>query len=446
MTIDGRRSHVDGIWANDRHWRETWTAVEKLPGGGQAEIHRASPKDDVELSVPNRSMILKVIRGSQKRLRARRARFYREATAYDTIECDGIPRLIQSNAQNWRDPEAVLYIAMEHIKGPTLRQWRYSQEHVDLSTAMRTTERLADVLQSCHDAGYVHRDIKPDNIILRVGDPGRPVLIDFGLAFESGDGKGFSTELGEELGNRFLRLPELSAGSTNKQDARSDVCFLAGVLFFLLTGRPPELLSDAQGLMPHQRPEPRTMLSHLAGDRLARLLQLFDQAFEPVIVGRFADVLAIKRSLEHVMASTPVRPSEEDLLRGIVQSLGTEGARRDEMIYRQHQAALEAIYRVHREVCDLLKTRGVFLNLTQGGRNVSGGTGRDTLSFVKPGASGSVLTVAVESRDMGDEIVVSLSGQPVYRVSTSSPAYAEDFDEAIRGWILRQLHEKSLVL
>lgn len=46
--------------------------------------------------------------------------------------------------------------------------------------------------------------------------------------------------------------------------------------------------------------------------------------------------------------------------------------------------------------------------------------GRDTLSFVKPGAGGPILSVTVESRDLGDEIVVSLSGQQVCRVSTLS--------------------------
>ena len=122
----------------------------------------------------------------------------------------------------------------------------------------------------------MHRDVKPDNIILADDDPGRPVLLDFGLSFRKGSDIDFETEHGQEVGNRFLRLAELSAGSFLKHDERSDLSFAAGILFYLLTGEPPYILQDANGRLPHQRDEAFAMLQDLAGARLARLTSLFD--------------------------------------------------------------------------------------------------------------------------------------------------------------------------
>ena len=188
-----------------------------------------------------------------KRSAERRARFFREASAYHTIRTPGIPRLIDSNALQWENDHVQPYIATEFIEGPTLRRWREAQENVKLDTAIKTTSELLAILRACHAGDIVHRDVKPDIIILANGNPRRPVLLDFGLSYHEIEGFGFETEHGQEVGNRFLRLPELSAGSRLKQDPRSDLSFVAGILFYLLTGQNPDLLQDAEGRLPHQR-------------------------------------------------------------------------------------------------------------------------------------------------------------------------------------------------
>ena len=188
---------------------------------------------------------LKAIKAKSKS--ERRVRFFREASAYDTIRAQGIPRLIESNAHRWENAEVEPYVATEFIKGPTLRQWREAQPRVEVSIAIETSRVLLTTLSACHAGGVVHRDVKPDNIILADGDPGRPVLLDFGLNYHEIEGVGFQTEHGQEVGNRFLRLPELSAGSPLKQDPRSDLSFVAGILFYMLTGQNPDVLQDAEG-------------------------------------------------------------------------------------------------------------------------------------------------------------------------------------------------------
>ena len=187
------------IWVSQAHWRENWVVVRKLRGGGQGNAWRVRRK------LENRDGFLKAIKA--KRDRERRARFSREANAYGTVTARGIPRLIESNAHRWDEVEAEPYIVTDFIEGPTLRQWRENRERVEPDEAIDATRELLAILSKCHEAGLVHRDVKPDNIILADDDPGRPILLDFGLSFRKGSDIDFETEHGQEVGNRF------SAGS-----------------------------------------------------------------------------------------------------------------------------------------------------------------------------------------------------------------------------------------
>ena len=66
---------------------------------------------------------------------------------------------------------------------------------------------------------------------------------------------------------------------------------------------------------------------------------------------------------------------------------------------------------------------------------------RNTLGFVRRGSADRVLSVVSEAREAGDEIVIHLSGEPVYRTSVASPNYADQFDATVRSWLLDRLHE-----
>ena len=193
----------------------------------------------------------------------------------------GMPHLIESNAHLNSDPETTPYIATDFIKGQTLRAWRAAESRVELNVAVATIRTLLATLRECYAAGYVHRDVKPDNITVVNGDPAQPVLLDFGLSYHETSEINFATEHGQEIGNRFLRLPELSAGSPNKQDQRSDLSFAAGILFYILTGDHPHQPQDAEGRLPHQRSQALAILHDVAGVRYARLASLFDNAFAP---------------------------------------------------------------------------------------------------------------------------------------------------------------------
>ena len=418
------------IWVDLPRYSERWEFIEKFLGGGQGRVGRARRKCD------GREAFLKVIKskGNQER----RARFFKEATAYDTIRVPGIPQLIESNAHQWKNAEVVPYIVTEFVEGPTLRQWREAQISVELDTAIETTRQLLAILNACHADGLVHRDVKPDNIILADGDASHPVLLDFGLNYHKIEGVEFATEHEQEVGNRFLRLPELSAGSPSKQDPRTDLSFVGGILFYMLTSHNPNVLQDAEGRLPHQRPEERERLRSVAGSRLSTLLSLFDSAFSPLIAERVPHAGLMLEKLDDVMKPRVIDRSAEDLLQSIRQMKDTRLAWRLAQTHKRLDEALRQLQRVHEEV---RKSLELPVHTQQSGWNVSGALARNTLKLLETGSGDVMLSLDCEAREAGDEIVISLSGEPIFRTSIANPSYGDRFDAVVEHWLLARLHD-----
>ncbi|WP_155766819.1 serine/threonine protein kinase, partial [Mycobacterium intracellulare] len=230
-----------------------------------------------------------------------RKRFRREAVAYATLTDLGLPRLIEDNSETWDDGRTPMYLATEYVPGGTLQAFIDQGGQADVNAALACVRKLGEVLDRCHENGVTHRDIKPANVVLRNGDITDPVLVDLGLSFNDADEDDDLTRAGEEVGNRFLRLPEHSSGG---RDAVSDVTQLAGIFFYILTGREPRVLIDESGQMPHQRPEPRSALADLLGRRqYIRVTSCLDRAFAIQQSMRYTQALDLVSDLERAVAT-----------------------------------------------------------------------------------------------------------------------------------------------
>lgn len=133
-------------------------------------------------------------------------------------------------------------------------------------------------------------------------------MIDFGLSFNSQDPElSDLTRVNEEVGNRFLRLPEHSTGGRSPV---SDVTQLIGLLFFVLTGLEPRTLVDQDGHKPHQRAEAHERLSAVfTGQHLLRILSLFDRGFDPRLSTR-PQSASMARDLLHCAFSAAGRDGD----------------------------------------------------------------------------------------------------------------------------------------
>ncbi|WP_208346734.1 serine/threonine protein kinase, partial [Aetokthonos hydrillicola] len=234
-------------WVDFSDFSHRWSKIETLDGGGQGHAYKVE-----SVTSPGEYRFLKVLKDQTNA--ERRGRMFREAAALSTYSHPSIPRLIESNAHRHNDKSFKLYAVTEWVDGDALSS---SNNHpVSIERAVLIIRQLAETLRYVHNLGDGHRDVKPDNVIL--GHDGQTAyLVDFGLTFNVDRRDAFETGDWQELGNRFLRLPELAPYSPSNRDKRSDLTFLTGLFYFLLFGQVPAVLQDAKGRMPHHRPEIR---------------------------------------------------------------------------------------------------------------------------------------------------------------------------------------------
>jgi hypothetical protein len=139
-----------------------------------------------------------------------------------------------------------VYIVSAYCPGPSLAAWlREQREPVAITTAARLVAALADAVAYMHGRGVLHRDIKPDNVLLQVApsescdlQSAVPRLTEFGLAKVT-DGTRYQTQSGVVLGTPAYMSPEQAAGRVSDLGPATDVYALGVLLYELLTGRPP---------------------------------------------------------------------------------------------------------------------------------------------------------------------------------------------------------------
>ncbi|KFL35554.1 hypothetical protein N788_08810 [Arenimonas donghaensis DSM 18148 = HO3-R19] len=133
----------------------------------------------------------------------------------------------------------VYYLAAEYIPGGTLKD-RIEEGGLSIGQILDITADIAQGLDFAHQKGFVHRDVKPGNILFR--NDGRVVLADFGIA-KAMDGSNSSTVAGTSIGTPDYMSPEQARGEP--VDGRADLYSLGAVLFEMLAGAPPYQASDA---------------------------------------------------------------------------------------------------------------------------------------------------------------------------------------------------------
>jgi eukaryotic-like serine/threonine-protein kinase len=169
------------------------------------------------------------------------ARFEREATLLATLAHPGVVRYIAHGVAHEGSP----FLVTEWIDGATLAE-HHARVGLTPAEGVAVVRRIADALGAAHAHGLVHRDIKPDNVLLAGGDLERPKLIDFGLVRRSGDQR--LTETGAVVGTPGYMAPEQARGE-REIDARSDVFALGCLLYECVTSEPAFAGRNAAAVM-----------------------------------------------------------------------------------------------------------------------------------------------------------------------------------------------------
>jgi serine/threonine protein kinase len=216
-----------------------WRIEKKLGAGGMGTVYLAT-----DLTV-DRPVALKFLLPALAAETEYRARFEREARVMAKVDHPNLLTLYGVE----RDGE-VPFLVMKYVTGRTLAKFIKDRTKLPLTEAMPLIRQMTSALTSLHSQGYVHRDLKPGNII--VSDEGHVTLLDFGLIRSHGVGL---TRPGVALGSPFYMSPEQAIADT--VDARSDLYTLAVVVTELLTGRRPFSEGDAHAsLLAHLEKPP----------------------------------------------------------------------------------------------------------------------------------------------------------------------------------------------
>ncbi|MFK7819763.1 MAG: serine/threonine protein kinase, partial [Planctomycetaceae bacterium] len=208
--------------------------VETLGHGGMGAVYKARQ------TKLDRIVALKIIRPESAEDPAFAERFNREAKTLARLSHPNIVGVYDFGEVTYVDEQGtggtLYYFLMEFVDGANLRQLIHSGE-TRPQQALAIVPQICEALQYAHDAGVVHRDIKPDNIL--VDKTGRVKIADFGLAKLGSENNDFTlTATHQVLGTVRYMAPEQMAQS-NTVDHRADIYSLGVVFYEMLTGEVP---------------------------------------------------------------------------------------------------------------------------------------------------------------------------------------------------------------
>lgn len=309
--------------------------ISTLGKGGMGDVYLAH---DRELG---RKVALKLLPASFTNSKDRLRRFEQEARAASALNHPNIITIYEiGEADHHR------FIAAEFVNGETLRA-RMSSGPVEIGEALSIAEQISGALAAAHAAGIIHRDVKPENIVLRRDSIVK--VLDFGvakLADEAGstgangsNGAPIRTTDGLIIGTVNYMSPEQARG--HSVDSRTDIWSLGVVLYEMVTGRQPfagDTISDVLSLVLQKEPLALTTISSgvperldeivsraLAKDREERYQTIKDLALD---IKRLRQKLEIEREIERTQApgsrrTTANNPAKRTGLTGSVGDIAS---------------------------------------------------------------------------------------------------------------------------
>ena len=247
------------------------------------------------------------------------ARFGREGRVLAGLSHPGIVRVVSFGLL---DESQQPYVAMEWLEGEDIAQ-RQKRAPLNVGDALEVAAQMADALGYAHDAGIVHRDVKPSNVILVKrstippaielslgssfveGDvPFRTKLVDFGVA-SAEDAK--LTRTGAIIGTPAYMAPEQARGD-QEVDARADIYGLGATLFEMIAGRPPHIGPTPIAILARLVTTPAPRLMEVAPDAPLILDELLGEmlaTFPEERPARAADVARRIREIRTKLATEP---------------------------------------------------------------------------------------------------------------------------------------------
>jgi len=223
-----------------------------------------------------------------------RTRFLREA---ETAARLSHPHIVPIHSVG-EGPDGLVYFVMAYVDGEPLGAKLKRRGQLPTEEARRIMQETSDALAAAHALGIVHRDVKPDNILLE-GSRGRVVVTDFGIAkaLSSTTGGATLTGTGVAIGTPHYMSPEQAAGD-REIDGRSDLYSLGVVTYQMLTAELPFSAPTVPGILMKQITEAAPMVTDRRPDCPEDLAACVMRCLEKEPEARWPTAEALRRALE----------------------------------------------------------------------------------------------------------------------------------------------------
>jgi serine/threonine protein kinase/class 3 adenylate cyclase len=271
---------------------------EKLGQGGMGAVYRAVDTSD------GRTVAIKTLLPEHTRRPEMVRRFLKEARLLAEVNNPFVANLLEVN-----EDQGLHYLAVEFVAGKSAGALLDDGKPIEESYALSIIADCCRALVAAHQHGIVHRDIKPDNILL-LAEPssdGDQVakLSDFGLARHVIESESLHlTRTGAVVGTPLYLSPEQCAGGL--ADPRSDVYSCGATLFHLLAGRPPYLADAPLAVMQMHCQEPVPSLKAFVSTASEGLCRLVEKALAKSLAHRHADASELLLDIQRLRRGEPI--------------------------------------------------------------------------------------------------------------------------------------------
>ncbi|MFN8581074.1 MAG: serine/threonine-protein kinase [Gemmatimonadaceae bacterium] len=289
--------------------------LEKLGEGGMGEVYLA---EHVRIK---RKVAVKVMRRWMAADAVALGRFHREAENASQISHANVATIYDFGETG----DGMVYFAMEYVDGEPLSSVLSRESRVGIVRGTDIVRQTADALAAAHALGILHRDLKPDNVMLgktRVGTD-HVKIVDFGISRVMHRGTQQLTSTGMVIGTPDYMSPEQLSGDA--MDARTDIYALALIAFRILTGHAAFPGSNAQESLLARLTKPANRLADACPDVAwpAAMQGVFDRALSADPETRFGDALEFSAALDAATAGITLTADDERYLQLLMQRTTT---------------------------------------------------------------------------------------------------------------------------
>jgi serine/threonine protein kinase len=291
-----------------------YNVISKIGEGGMGSVYLAE-----QVSI-GRKVALKVLNGSYASDDEFIGRFRREARLAASLNHRNIVTVYDFDQGH----DGSLFIAMEYLQGTRLSDVIRRDGPLEISRAVRLATQISEGLNVAHVNGVIHRDIKPDNVMVFGSRGAEEIkLMDFGIArmMDAGTTTSNLTRAGVIMGTPAYMAPEQAEGTTVSE--KTDIYALGIVLYEMLSGTVPFKASTPSAVLIKQLQETPTSLRKLRREVPSALESLVMRALEKKPQKRPRDMREVAEQLQKIDAPAAVDESQKTMMGTMVTGTST---------------------------------------------------------------------------------------------------------------------------